>query len=94
MYATCSWILSVQFGHYHFIQDLLDQVKDSHSVAHGREEMGAIRAEEQIALAVDSAQQVRKLVRSARELNIERTEQHTLKSVFIVTYSPSWSIVG
>lgn len=44
-------------------QHVLDQVEDSHPVADRREEMGAIRAEEQVALAVDGAQQVRELER-------------------------------
>lgn len=77
-----------------FSEDLLDQVEDGHSIAHGREEMGAIGAEQQVALAVDSAQQVRKLMKSVLNINSEDIGQHTLKSVFIVTYSPSWSIVG
>lgn len=37
---------------------ILNQVEDSHPVPHGREEVGAIGAVEQIALAVNSAQQV------------------------------------
>lgn len=41
--------------------DLLYQVEDGHAVADGREEMGAIGTEGQVALAVDSAQQVGKL---------------------------------
>lgn len=36
----------------------LDKVKDGHSVAHRREEVGAIGTEEQVALAVDGAEQV------------------------------------
>lgn len=44
---------------------VLYKVKDSHSVADRREEMGAIGAVEQVALAVDSAKQVRELGRSS-----------------------------
>lgn len=41
--------------------NLLYQIKHSHSVADRREKMGAIGAIEQVALAVNSAQQVREL---------------------------------
>ncbi len=36
----------------------LYEIKDSNSIAYWREEMGAIGTEEQVALAVDGAQQV------------------------------------
>ena len=41
--------------------DILDEVEDSHSVADGREEVRAIGTENQVALRVDSPQQIRKL---------------------------------
>lgn len=40
---------------------LLYQVENCDPVADGGEKMGAIRTVEQVALAIDSAQQVRKL---------------------------------
>lgn len=36
--------------------DLLDQVEDGHTIAHGREEVSSVGAEEQVALAIDGPQ--------------------------------------
>ena len=41
--------------------DILHEVEDGYSVAHRREQVGAIRTEEQVALAVHRAQEVREL---------------------------------
>lgn len=40
---------------------LLDQVKDRDSVAHRREQAGSVGREEQVALAVDGAEQIGEL---------------------------------
>lgn len=49
---------------------ILDQVEDSHSVSYGRKEVGAIGTVEQVALTVDSAQQVRELGRELTRSSI------------------------
>ncbi len=51
---------------------VLDEVEDCYAIANRREEMGAIGTEEQVALTVDRAQQVRELQfhRLAIALNI------------------------
>lgn len=69
-------------------QNILHQIEDSNPVPHGREQMGAIWAEEQVALAVYRAEQIGKLeieamVRIACKLR-ENPAKRTLKSVFIV----------
>lgn len=37
---------------------ILNQVEDGHSIAHGREQVGAIWAEDQIAPAIDSSEKI------------------------------------
>jgi hypothetical protein len=75
--------------------NVLNQVEDSHSVADWREEMGAIGAEEQVALAVNCAKQVRELYVNVRTKATHAATKHwskrTLKSVFIVTCWPWFS---
>lgn len=43
------------------VRVVLDEVEDGHSIAHWREQTGAIRREDEIASAVDGAEKVRKL---------------------------------
>lgn len=50
---------SAQGGHER--DSILDKVENRHSVAHGREQVGAIWAEDQIAPAVDSSEEVGEL---------------------------------
>jgi hypothetical protein len=48
--------------------DILDQVKNSDPVAYGRQQAGAIGVEEQVAFAIDSAQEIGELAKRLARL--------------------------
>ena len=68
-------------------ENLLHQVKNCNPIAHWRKETSSIRAEQQVPLAVDSAQEVRELV--AMLARVARSSlgswERTLKSVFMIS---------
>ena len=65
--------------------DLLNEVENRRPVSHGRVQVGSIRTEYEVALAINGTQQIGELLQALASSYQCRREVPTLKSVFIVT---------
>lgn len=67
-------------------ENLLYKVENCNPIAYGRKEASSIRAKQEVPLAVNSPEEVRKLVATLFDVQFHRKlPKCTLKSVFMVT---------